>query len=56
MQDMNGNTVVHMMVINDNIEMVKLLLEETKANLYIKNRQGYTPLTLATKLARQEVI
>lgn len=55
MQDMNGNTVVHMMVIYDNIDMIKLLLEETKANLYIRNRQGFTPLTLATKLARNEV-
>ncbi len=54
MQDINGNTVVHMMVIYDNTEILKLLLEETKANLFIKNRQGYTPLTLATLLGRVE--
>ncbi len=55
MQDMNGNTVVHMMVIYDNMEILELLLDETKANLFIKNRQGYTPLTLATLLGRVEV-
>lgn len=55
MQDSNGNTVLHMMVIYDNLEMTELLVNETKANLSIKNKQGYTALTLATKLARVEV-
>lgn len=55
MQDSNGNTVLHLMVIYDNLEMTELLVNETKANLSIKNKQGYTALTLATKLARVEV-
>ena len=53
-QDSNGNTVLHMLVINDNLKMFKLLLE-FGALLTIKNRQGLTPLTLAAKLARKEV-
>ncbi|CAF0724642.1 unnamed protein product [Brachionus calyciflorus] len=53
-QDSNGNTVLHMLVINNNLEMFKLLVD-LKADLHIKNRQGYTPLTLAAQLCRQEI-
>ena len=53
-QDFNGNTVLHMLVINDNLSMFKLLLE-FKASLDIENRQKLTPLTLAAKLARKEI-
>ena len=35
-------------------EMFKLLVEH-QANLEIKNNQGYTPLTLAADLCREEV-
>jgi len=35
-------------------EMFKLMME-MNASLDIKNRQGYTPLTLAAKLCRKEV-
>ncbi len=50
-QDSNGNTVLHMLVINDMLDMFKIMLT-FKARLDIKNRQGLTPLTLAAKLAR----
>lgn len=53
-QDFNGNTVLHMLVINNNMEMFKTMLE-FNASLHIKNRQGLTPLCLAAKLARKEV-
>ncbi|CAF0929774.1 unnamed protein product [Brachionus calyciflorus] len=53
-QDFNGNTVLHMLVINNNLPMFKLMLE-FNASLHIKNRQGLTPLTLAAKLARKEM-
>ena len=53
-QDFNGNTVLHMLVINNNLSMFKLLLE-FKASLDIENRQKLTPLTLAAKLARKEI-
>jgi len=54
MQDSNGNTVLHMLVIHDNLEMFKLMLE-FDVKLDIKNHQGLTPLTLAAKLARKEM-
>lgn len=53
-QDSNGNTVLHMLVINNNIEMFKLLVEH-KVNLNIKNNQGFTPLTLAAELGHKEI-
>ncbi|EDO37108.1 predicted protein [Nematostella vectensis] len=52
-QDSNGNTVLHMMVIHDqkvSVKSVKYVL-----TLHIRNRQGFTPLTLAAKLARNEM-
>ena len=55
MQDINGNTVTHLMVINDNIKVIELLLKETKTDLFIKNRRGYTPFTLATLFGRVEI-
>ena len=53
-QDFNGNTVLHMLVINNNLPMFELMLE-FNASLHIKNRQNLTPLTLAAKLARKEI-
>ncbi|XP_056012638.1 transient receptor potential cation channel subfamily V member 5-like isoform X6 [Ostrea edulis] len=61
-QDTNGNTVMHMLVIHDRkIELEKSprdmfnLLLELGARLDIKNRQGLTPLTLAATLTRKEM-
>ncbi|KAK3576060.1 hypothetical protein CHS0354_018329 [Potamilus streckersoni] len=54
LQDANGNTVLHMLVIHDRKEMFDLLLS-LGADLNIKNRQGLTPLTLAAKLARKDM-
>ncbi|XP_048774116.2 transient receptor potential cation channel subfamily V member 5-like isoform X10 [Ostrea edulis] len=53
-QDTNGNTVMHMLVIHDRKDMFNLLLE-LGARLDIKNRQGLTPLTLAATLTRKEM-
>lgn len=53
-QDSNGNTVLHMLVIHDKLSMFCLMLE-FGARLDIKNRLGYTPLSLAAKLARKEL-
>uniref|UniRef100_A0A1I7XJ16 ANK_REP_REGION domain-containing protein n=1 Tax=Heterorhabditis bacteriophora TaxID=37862 RepID=A0A1I7XJ16_HETBA len=52
-QDTNGNTVLHMCVIHENM-MFKLALE-TGASLKIANKQNLTPLTLAAKLAKKQV-
>ncbi|XP_067662340.1 transient receptor potential cation channel subfamily V member 5-like isoform X4 [Haliotis asinina] len=54
LQDNNGNTVMHMLVIHDKKEMFDLL-HGLGARLDIKNRQGLTPLTLASKLARKDM-
>ncbi|XP_029197180.2 transient receptor potential cation channel subfamily V member 6-like isoform X2 [Acropora millepora] len=61
--DSNGNTVLHMMVIQDKMDMYDLLLEIgcyctcqcKKPNANIVNNQGLTPLTLAAKMARKEM-
>ncbi|XP_048584484.1 transient receptor potential cation channel subfamily V member 6 [Nematostella vectensis] len=64
-QDSNGNTVLHMMVIHDQKDMYDLLVDygcwcscslcSNGVQLHIRNRQGFTPLTLAAKLARNEM-
>ncbi|XP_021355594.1 transient receptor potential cation channel subfamily V member 6-like isoform X7 [Mizuhopecten yessoensis] len=66
LQDNNGNTVMHMLVIHDKKEKeldgeyaskkeMFDLLRDLGAELDIKNRQGLTPLTLAAKLARKDM-
>ncbi|XP_067662338.1 transient receptor potential cation channel subfamily V member 5-like isoform X2 [Haliotis asinina] len=62
LQDNNGNTVMHMLVIHDkkedkhqDIKEMFDLLHGLGARLDIKNRQGLTPLTLASKLARKDM-
>ncbi|XP_025113284.1 transient receptor potential cation channel subfamily V member 5-like isoform X3 [Pomacea canaliculata] len=54
LQDTNGNTVLHLLVIHDKKHMFDLILSHG-GRLDIKNRQGLTPLTLAAKLARKEM-
>lgn len=53
-QDLNGNTALHMMVIHNNLKMFQLILHKG-ADINLKNNKGFTPLTLAAKLARNEV-
>nr|KAG5703052.1 hypothetical protein BaRGS_016213 [Batillaria attramentaria] len=53
LQDTNGNTVLHMLVIHDKKNMFDLILSNG-GRLDIKNRQNLTPLTLACKLARKD--
>ncbi|WKY14265.1 hypothetical protein Q1695_000088 [Nippostrongylus brasiliensis] len=53
-QDTNGNTVLHMCVIHENMEMFRLALE-SGARLNIANKQNLTPLTLAAKLAKKQM-
>nr|ACI49250.1 hypothetical protein Csp3_JD06.016 [Caenorhabditis angaria] len=53
-QDTNGNTVLHMCVIHENMEMFKLALE-SGASLRTVNKQSLSPLTLAAKLAKKEM-
>ncbi|KAK6021089.1 ankyrin repeat protein, partial [Ostertagia ostertagi] len=51
-QDTNGNTALHLCVIHEKIEMMKMALE-AGARLNIANKQSLTPLTLAAKLAKK---
>ncbi|GMR60506.1 hypothetical protein PMAYCL1PPCAC_30701, partial [Pristionchus mayeri] len=53
-QDTNGNTVLHMCVIHENLEMLRLIIE-LGANIRIQNKQKLTPLTLAAKLAKKRM-
>lgn len=53
-QDSNGNNVLHMLVIYDNLEMLKLMIH-FGADHKVKNNEGLTPFTLAAKLARKEI-
>ncbi|ESO92828.1 hypothetical protein LOTGIDRAFT_216486 [Lottia gigantea] len=54
LQDANGNTVLHMLVIQDKKSMFDIVYE-LGGSLNIRNRQGLTPLTLAAKLARKDM-
>lgn len=53
-QDINGNTVLHMLVIHEKLSMFDIAYE-TGGSLSIKNNLKLTPLTLAAKLARVEM-
>ena len=52
--DTNGNSVVHMMVIHNNREMLNMVYKNG-ASMILKNRQGFTPLSLAARLARDDL-
>uniref|UniRef100_A0A0K0FJE3 Nanchung (inferred by orthology to a D. melanogaster protein) n=1 Tax=Strongyloides venezuelensis TaxID=75913 RepID=A0A0K0FJE3_STRVS len=52
LKDTNGNTVLHMTVIHEKLDMLKLAFE-TGAKLQITNNQNLTPLTLAAKLGKK---
>ncbi|VDM62966.1 unnamed protein product [Angiostrongylus costaricensis] len=53
-QDTNGNTVLHMCVIHENMDMFRLAME-SGARINIANKQNLTPLTLAAKLAKKQM-
>lgn len=62
-QDTNGNTVLHMMVIHNRMDMYDLILDYGcrcasrcgKPRTDVVNKLGFTPLTLAAKLARRQM-
>uniref|UniRef100_A0A915BMB3 ANK_REP_REGION domain-containing protein n=1 Tax=Parascaris univalens TaxID=6257 RepID=A0A915BMB3_PARUN len=53
-KDTNGNTVLHLTVIHEKPEMLKLAYN-TGAKLQVMNNQNLTPLTLAAHLAKKEM-
>ncbi|VBB33935.1 unnamed protein product [Acanthocheilonema viteae] len=53
-KDTNGNTVLHLAVIHELSEMLKLCYD-TGAQLQSMNNQNLTPLTLAAHLAKKEI-
>ncbi|GMT06183.1 hypothetical protein PENTCL1PPCAC_28357, partial [Pristionchus entomophagus] len=53
-QDTNGNTVLHMCVIHENLEMLRMAIE-LGASLRLQNKQKLTALTLAAKLAKKRM-
>ncbi|XP_060075724.1 transient receptor potential cation channel subfamily V member 5-like [Ylistrum balloti] len=57
LQDSFGNTVLHMVVIADQVNMYKYCVRHHKkpAKTYIENNCKLTPLTLASKLGRQKI-
>ena len=54
LQDTNGNTITHIMVIYDNIRMFDLAVE-CGAAINILNNQNLTPLSTASFLARTDM-
>ncbi|MFH4977998.1 hypothetical protein AB6A40_004707 [Gnathostoma spinigerum] len=54
LKDTNGNTVLHLTVIHEKPEMLKLAYN-TGAKLQVMNRQNLTPLTLAAHLAKKDM-
>ena len=55
LQDTNGCTVTHIMVVYDNINMFDMAVE-CGAAINITNNQGFTPLTTAAYLARMDMV
>lgn len=57
LQDMFGNTILHMCVINYSSSMYSYAVRhwEKPAHPHIVNNAGYTPLTLASKLGRRQI-
>ncbi|UJR35317.1 hypothetical protein I4U23_028078 [Adineta vaga] len=57
MQDTYGNTVLHMLVIRDEMDMFKHAIRHAlrKARTDIRNNSDLTPLTLAAKLGRKQL-
>ncbi|KAL3104590.1 hypothetical protein niasHT_022301 [Heterodera trifolii] len=53
-QDTNGNACLHMTVIHENMEMLKLVYD-SGGKLQLLNKQNLTPLTLAAKLAKKKM-
>uniref|UniRef100_A0A0R3RSQ5 ANK_REP_REGION domain-containing protein n=1 Tax=Elaeophora elaphi TaxID=1147741 RepID=A0A0R3RSQ5_9BILA len=53
-KDTNGNTVLHLAVIHEQPEMIKLSYD-MGAKLQIVNKQNLTPLTLAAQLGKKEI-
>ena len=51
LQDTNGCTVTHIMVIYDNLKMFDMAVE-CGAAINITNKMGLTPLTMAAYLAK----
>ncbi|XP_039966978.1 transient receptor potential cation channel subfamily V member 5 [Bactrocera tryoni] len=54
LQDTNGNTSLHMLVIYEKIEMFDVAYE-VGTNIHLRNMQNLTALTLAAKLGRVEM-
>ncbi|KAG7169642.1 Transient receptor potential cation channel subfamily V member 5-like [Homarus americanus] len=54
LQDTNGNTVTHMMVIYDKMDMFDMCFE-AGGTISVRNRQGLIPLTLAAILAHRDI-
>ena len=54
LQDTNGCSAAHIMVVYDNIKMFDMAVE-CGAAINIENNQGLTPLTTAAYLARMDM-
>merc|ERR1719270_1683691 len=54
MQDINGCTVTHILVVYDNMKMFDMAVE-CGAAINIENKYGLTPLTMAAYLARMDM-
>ena len=54
MQDTNGNSVTHILVIHDNIPMFDMAVE-CGASINILNKQQLTPLSMSSFLAKKEM-
>ena len=46
LQNIHGNTPLHIAILNDDKESVSVLLNNTKTNVAIRNKKGETPTSL----------
>ena len=54
--DDNGNTALHIAIINNQVDIVDALLEDDKINPNEPNSKGYPPLFSAIEYKRTEII
>lgn len=56
LQNSEGDTPLHLAIIKNNMDMIKVLLENDSINVNLKNHQGNTPLHLAVMKDNASII
>nr|XP_017233149.1 PREDICTED: uncharacterized protein LOC108207200 [Daucus carota subsp. sativus] len=52
----NGNTTLHLAVVNDNVAIVKLLVEADSNDSHVRNHEGKTPIYIAAENGYKNIV